>query len=213
MTLKVGMQHWVLEYYQVCSNDDLGLTITYFTTRSNLVLYAFEWKKGKTVDFSDSIVVCDIKFGRCSQLKVKVIHWPSSKVTQSQHFQTSFPYKPLGQFKPNFMWSLHGRREWKWVQMVYVTWPGWRPCQYMIKTFKIFIGTKRPMTLKLGTWHWLLDYYQICSNDDPGLILTYFTARSHLVPFVLFFYGKLLKLEISKKLLKTVRWKLMHIVK
>ena len=22
MTLKVGMQHWVLEYYQVCSNDD-----------------------------------------------------------------------------------------------------------------------------------------------------------------------------------------------
>ena len=73
MTLKVGMQHWVLEYYQVCSNDDLGLTITYFTTRSNLVLYAFEWKKGKTADFSDSIVVCDIKFGRCSQLKVKVL--------------------------------------------------------------------------------------------------------------------------------------------
>ena len=26
--------------------------------------------------------------------------------------------------------------------------------------------------------------YQICSIDDPGLTLTYFTARSNLVPFV-----------------------------
>ena len=41
MTLKVGMQHWVLKYYQVCSNDAPGLTLTYFTARSNLVLYAF----------------------------------------------------------------------------------------------------------------------------------------------------------------------------
>ena len=70
MTLKVGMQHRVLEYryYQVCSNDDPGLTLTYFTTRSNLVPYAFVWEKGKTMDFSETIVVCDIKVGRCSQL-------------------------------------------------------------------------------------------------------------------------------------------------
>ena len=45
MTLKVGMQHRVLEYYQVCSNDDPELILTYFTTRSNLVLYAFVWGK------------------------------------------------------------------------------------------------------------------------------------------------------------------------
>ena len=51
MTLKLGMQHQVLEYYQVCSNDDPGLTLTYFTTRSNLVPYAFVWEKGKTMDF------------------------------------------------------------------------------------------------------------------------------------------------------------------
>ena len=25
----------------VCSNDDLGVTLTYFTARSNLVIYAF----------------------------------------------------------------------------------------------------------------------------------------------------------------------------
>ena len=61
MTLKLGMQHQVLEYYQVCSNDDPGLTLTYFTERSNLVLYAFVWEKGKTTDFSETIVIHDLK--------------------------------------------------------------------------------------------------------------------------------------------------------
>ena len=41
---------------------------------------------------------------------------------------------------------------------------------------------KRPMTLKLGMLHWVLEFYQVCSNDDPGLTLTYFRARSNLVP-------------------------------
>ena len=61
MTLKRGMQHRVLEYYQVCSNKDPGLTLTYFTARSNLVPDAFVWEKGKTMDFSETIVVCDLK--------------------------------------------------------------------------------------------------------------------------------------------------------
>ena len=69
MTLKVGMQHWVLEYYQICSNDGPGMTLTYFTGRLNLVPYAFVWeKKVKQWIFSETIVVCDIKVGRCSQL-------------------------------------------------------------------------------------------------------------------------------------------------
>ena len=68
MTLKVDMQHQVLEYYQLCSNDAPGLTLTYFTARSNLVPYAFVWEKVKTMDFSETIVVYDIKVGRCSQL-------------------------------------------------------------------------------------------------------------------------------------------------
>ena len=61
MTLKLGMQHRVLEYYRICSNDDPGLTLTYFTARSNLVPYAFIWEKGKTMDFSKTIVVYDLK--------------------------------------------------------------------------------------------------------------------------------------------------------
>ena len=64
MILKLGMHHRVLKYYQVCSNDDPGLTLTYFTARSNLVPYAFVWEKGKTMDFSETIVVCDVKVGR-----------------------------------------------------------------------------------------------------------------------------------------------------
>ena len=50
------------------SNDDPGLTLTYFTARSNLVSYAFVLEKGKPMDFSETIVVCDVKVGRCSQL-------------------------------------------------------------------------------------------------------------------------------------------------
>ena len=57
MTLKDGTQYWVLEYYQVCSNGDPEMTLTYFTTRPNLVPYAFVWEKGKTMDFSETIVV------------------------------------------------------------------------------------------------------------------------------------------------------------
>ena len=58
----------MLKYYQRCLNDAHGLTLTYFTARSNLVPYAFGWEKVKTMDFSGTIVVYDIKVGRCSQL-------------------------------------------------------------------------------------------------------------------------------------------------
>ena len=40
----------------ICSNDDPGLTVTYFMARSNLVPYAFVWEKGKTMDFSETVV-------------------------------------------------------------------------------------------------------------------------------------------------------------
>ena len=51
------------------------------------------------------------------------------------------------------------------------------------KTFKIFFGTERLMNLKLGMRHQVLVYYQVCSNDAPGLTMTYFMARSNLVPY------------------------------
>ena len=33
------------------------------------------------------------------------------------------------------------------------------------------------MTFKLGTQHQGLEPYKVCSNDDPGLTLTFFAAR------------------------------------
>ena len=46
-------------------------------------------------------------------------------------------------------------------------------------------GTKRPITLKLAMQYRLIDYYKIYSNDDTGMILTYFTAKSHFCPYAL----------------------------
>ena len=48
--------------YQVCSNDNPRMTLTYFTTRSNSV-HALDGEKGKTMDFSETIVVYDINVG------------------------------------------------------------------------------------------------------------------------------------------------------
>ena len=66
MTLKLDTHYWVLEYYQVCSDDDPGLTLTYFTAVSNVVPYAFVWEKGKTMHISETIVFYNVKVGRCS---------------------------------------------------------------------------------------------------------------------------------------------------
>ena len=73
MTLKLGMQHWVLEYYQIYSNDVPGLTLTYFTARSNLVPYTFVWEKGKKIDFSETIVVYDLKLATDNQSDKKFL--------------------------------------------------------------------------------------------------------------------------------------------
>ena len=68
MTLKLGMQNWVLKYYQVYSSGDAGLTLIFFTVRSILVLYAFVLEKVKTMIFSEAIAVYDVRVGRCSKL-------------------------------------------------------------------------------------------------------------------------------------------------
>ena len=73
MTLTLGMHHWVLEYYKFCSNDDPGLTMTYFTARSNLVPYVFLWEQGKIVDFSETIVAYDLKLATHDRSDKKVL--------------------------------------------------------------------------------------------------------------------------------------------
>ena len=45
MILKLGMPHQGLKHYKVYINDYPGVTLTYFTARSNSVVYTFEWGK------------------------------------------------------------------------------------------------------------------------------------------------------------------------
>ena len=46
---------------------------------------------------------------------------------------------------------------------------------------KIFSRTGGPIFTKLGMWHRGLQPIIVCSNDDPGVTLTYFPTRSNLV--------------------------------
>ena len=56
-TLNFGMHNWVLKYDQVCLNDDPGLTLTYLRQGQIWFLMLLYGEKGKTMDFSATIVV------------------------------------------------------------------------------------------------------------------------------------------------------------
>ena len=45
-----------------------------------------------------------------------------------------------------------------------------------------FSGTKRPLALGLGMWDWGCRPYQVSTNDESRLTLTYLMARSNLIP-------------------------------
>ena len=154
MTLKHGMQDRVLEFYQVCSNNDLCLTLKYLMARSNLVPCNFLWEKVKTIDFSETIVV---KIGRRSKL---------NEYVNLYEYQRSRSFTDLGSSSLSF----------NVVKLLSLETAG-PPCAYMVKPLKISLfGTKRLITLKLVMQYWLIDYYQIYSNDDIGMTLTYFMA-------------------------------------
>ena len=52
------------QVYQVYLDEDPRLTLNCFTLRSSLFVFLV-WKKGLTVDVSDSVVACDIKVDIC----------------------------------------------------------------------------------------------------------------------------------------------------
>ena len=112
--MKLGMQHWGLKLYKTGINDDLRLTLTYFTAWSKLDTCEFEWE------------VC-----------YKVIKWEKlqmTKLTEDLYLKKILPQgavcscpgaiyvcmiiffkqvfsKPLGQSRPNLLWSPLGKRE------------------------------------------------------------------------------------------------------
>ena len=55
MTLGLGMKHFGCWAYQVWSNDDPRLTLTYLTSRSNSLLIAFKFEIFRKVDFLNTV--------------------------------------------------------------------------------------------------------------------------------------------------------------
>ena len=135
--------------------------------------------------------------------KVKVIHWPWSKVIQIQTFSNFISLETAGLIEAKF------HVETPCVGGMKVNTNG---LFYMTKMVAMFIyygkkkllkilfsGTKRPITLKLGVRHWLHEFCQVYSNQDPGLTLTYmyFTSRSKIGPFC-FCMGKCLSCRFPR---------------
>ena len=90
----------------------------------------------------------------------------------------------MGQIKAKF----HVEPPWERVAKICSNGPGHitkmaaKPI-YGKKALKVFFfRTEWPRSLKLGKQHWALEYYQVCSNDDPRLTFDPFTQRSTLVP-------------------------------
>ena len=79
---------------------------------------------------------------------------------------------------------------------VWVTWPRWLPRPYMVKTLPQ--SSPEPK----GQWPCGLvcsiGPIIVCSNDDPRLTMTYFTARSNLVSYA-FIWGKLLESHLMEE--------------
>ena len=138
-----------------------------FSARSNLVPYVFIWEKVKTMDFSETIVVCDIKVGRCSQqseyIKLYEYQWTRSLI--------DFGPNLLDSIFLNFFFSIttrlieakfHMEPPWDGRMKAHSTGPGH---MFKMATMPIygknhlkifFFAIKRSMTLKLGIQHWVL---------------------------------------------------------
>ena len=145
----------------------------------SLIYIAFVWEKGKTMDFSETVVVCDVKVGRWVHeniwiSKVKVIHWlcpRSLRFTFSNFFSLENAWPIEARF--------HVEPPWDGGMKVCSNGPGPGHMTNMAtmpiygKNLKIifFSGTKQLMTSKAGMQHRVLEYYQgCCSNDDLGLL-------------------------------------------
>ena len=56
VVLTLGMLHWGLLSITDFKTDDPEVTLTYFMARSNLVIWAFQSEKVKTVDFFQKLL-------------------------------------------------------------------------------------------------------------------------------------------------------------
>ena len=61
--MKLCMKHQKPKPFIIYANYDPGLTLTYFTARSNFATYAFTWENVTMMDSLEIIASCDLEFG------------------------------------------------------------------------------------------------------------------------------------------------------
>ena len=101
------------------------------------------------------------------------------------HSLNIFSWETTGPIEAKFHIESPWMGERRFVQTVLVTWPRWLPCPYMVKTLKNLL-LRNQKADDLETWYAASGARVLPSffrNDDPWLTLTYFTARSNLVPY------------------------------
>ena len=142
-------------------------------------------KKVKQWIFSETTVVYNIKVGRCSQLNEYMNLSEYVQGHSDSTFSNFFSLETARWIEANF----HVEPPWDWGMTV-----SKNGLCYMTKMAAMPIYVKNLLWNQKADdlWHWLLQHYQVYSNDVPGLIFIYFTAKLNLVPFVL--YGEMLKL-------------------
>ena len=136
MSLKLGIQHRSLEYYQICSNDDPRLTFDLFT--QTLVPYAFVWENAKMVDYSETIEVYGIIIGIYSKPNeyMAIYIYQRSRLffnlcpghSDFINFKPLFTLKLLNRLQSNNMLNLRESRGPECMEAVEATWPRWLLC-------------------------------------------------------------------------------------
>ena len=61
--MKLCIKHQTPKPFIIFENCDPGLTLTYFTARSNFATYAYTWENVKMMDSLGIILSCDLDFG------------------------------------------------------------------------------------------------------------------------------------------------------
>ena len=94
------------------------------------------------MDFSDSVVACDITVDFCKQLHELLKRSRSFTdlypgcLSIFNFFQMTHPLKLLGLLKPSYMWSLHWVGKQKSARKDQGKGPAWLPHPYMVKIFE-----------------------------------------------------------------------------
>ena len=199
MTLKLGMQHQVREYYHINSGNDPGLTLTYMylTARSNLIPYAFVWEKGK-------------KKGFLAQLS----RWWAYRIGRPPSSSVAFVHTLLNIFSSEAAWPIivkfHMEPPWDGVTKVYSNGPG-----HMTKMAAMPIYGKNLKKFyspePKGWWSWNMFCSKGCASTTKFVQLMTLSwhrpiLRQGQIWSLMLLYKKKVKQWIFQKLLSSMIW-------